>query len=451
MPERPLVHAKADAIRRLTRRRAGAALGRALSKSSAEDIAEAITHLTSTDTQFLVDKLSDDAAGEVLLTITDDDLDVVLNHVAVDRIAAWLDEMEHDDEADLIERLPDSLRAEVLDRIESSDREQVEELLAYPADSAGGIMAPVAFVLKDTGTCREAIAALQEAGDVEMVFYLYVESDSEQLVGVTSLRNLLLNSPNTPLSEIMETEVISVSPWTDQEEVARIASRYDFLAIPVVDDARKLLGIVTIDDVLDVVREEAAEDMLKMAGVGDSFDVHGTNTVRAARQRLTWLLVTLVGGVGLSEVIGSFEATLAQEAVLAGFIPVVMGIGGNVGIQAATITVRNLATGHVTEGRGAGSLLLREGRVGLLMGLVLSGLLVAYCLVRYTEWQLGAAVGSSILLAVIGSAVLGTLIPLTLDRLRIDPAVATGPFVTTSIDVTAIVLYFSIATWIFGL
>lgn len=358
--------------------------------------------------------------------------------------------MEHDDEVDFIECLFDEFRDEVLKLIEAGDREHVEELLAWASDSAGGIMSPVAFVLNEGTTCREAISALQEAGDVEMVFYLYVESEAGQLVGVTSLRNLLLNAPSTVLGDIMATDVVAVLPTTDQEEVARIAARYDFLAIPVVDDTRKLLGIVTIDDVLDVVREEAAEDLLKMAGVGDSFDVHGSNSFRAARQRLTWLLVTLVGGIGLSEVIGVFEHTLEKQAVLAGFIPVVMGIGGNVGIQAATITVRNLATGHVMEGRGAGSLLLREGRVGLLMGVVLAGLLVVYCLARYPQWQLGAAVGSSILLAVVGSAVLGTLIPLALDRLNIDPAVATGPFVTTTIDVSAIVLYFVICTWIFG-
>ena len=450
MADTTLVHARVAAIRRLARRRAAAPLTRAVAKSSAEDVAQAFTHLTGPDGLFVLSKLEDGSAGDVLNLLTDDDLQVAVNGVSLAKLITWLDEMEPDDEADLIERLPDDLQAKVLDRIEEADREHVEELMAYPPDSAGGIMSPVAFRLNEATTCREAIDALQEQGDVEMVFYLYLENDAGQLVGVTSLRNLLMNAPSTKLGELMATEVIAVLPETDQEEVARIASRYDFLAVPVVDDTRKLLGIVTIDDVLDVVREEAAEDMFKMAGVGDQFDPHGSNAFIAARQRLTWLMVTLVGGVGLSEVIGAFEATLAERAVLAAFIPVVMGISGNVGIQAATITVRNLATGHVVQGAGSAGLLLREGRVGLIMGLVLSLLLAAYCVIRYPEWELGLAVALSILCAVVVSAVLGTVIPLTLDRLGIDPAVATGPFVTTTIDVVAIVLYFLICTVAFG-
>ncbi|MCB9762883.1 MAG: magnesium transporter [Alphaproteobacteria bacterium] len=450
MTERNLVQARVDAIRRLTRRRAATRLERALAKSSPEDIAQAATHLTNQDTLFLFGHVDTDIAGEALLTLTDEDLDAVVSRIPLERLVRWLDAMEHDDEADLIERLPDDLRARVLERIVDQDREQVEELLAWPPDSAGGIMSPVAFRLNESTTCREAISALQEQGDVEMVFYLYVENDAGQLVGVASLRNLLLNAPSSALGEIMATEVISVAPETDQEEVARLASRYDFLAVPVVDDTHRLLGIVTIDDVLDVIREEAAEDMLKMAGVAEAFDPHSGDTVRAARQRLTWLMVTLMGGIGLSEVIGVFETTLSRQAVLAGFIPVVMGLSGNVGIQAATITVRNLATGHVMAGRASLGLLLREGRVGLLIGLVISFLLTAFCLVRYPMWQLGVAVGISILIAVMGSAVLGTLIPLTLDRFGVDPAVATGPFVTTSIDMTSIVIYFTICTVAFG-
>jgi magnesium transporter len=441
-----LVHARVEAIRRLARRRAAGALQRALRKSSPEDIAEAVCHLTSANTRFVFAHLQGDQAGEVLLTVTEDDFELVLKNVAEDRLMVWLDEMDPDDQADLIGRLPLDRREKVLQALEPEEREQAEELMAWPDDSAGGIMSPVAFRLSEGVTCREAIAALQEQGEVEMVFYLYVENEAGQLVGVTSLRQLLLNSPNTTLEELMTPDVISVSPETDQEEVASIAARYDLLAIPVLDDTNKFLGIVTIDDVLDVLREEAAEDMLKMAGVGAELDPASSNAFRAARQRLLWLVVTLVGGVLLSEVIGGYRATLEEQVVLAGFIPVIMALGGGVGLQAATIAVRNLATGHVVLDKTALGLLWREARVGFIMGVVLSAALMAYGWIRFDNSMLGVTIGCSILAVVIGAAIIGTAIPLVLERIGVDPAVATGPFVTILIDAFAIVLYMSLAT-----
>jgi magnesium transporter len=451
MAEMNLVQTRVDAIRRLVRRKATQPLTRALTKSSAADIAEALAHLTRNECLFLAKHMPDTIAGETLLTCNEETMRVLIEGVAFERLTKWLDEMEPDDQADLIERLPDELQRRLLERMLPNDRQNVEELMAYAQDSAGGIMSPVAFRLNDATTCREAISALQEQGDVEMVFYLYVENDAGQLVGVTSLRQLLMNSPSTALAEIMTSDVIAVSAETDQEEVARIAQRYSFLAIPVVDDTRKLLGIVTVDDVLDVVREEAAEDMLKMAGVPEDSSNDTDGALTAARKRLTWLLVTLVGGVGLSEVIGLFEETLSREAVLAGFIPLVMGLGGNVGIQAATLTVRGLAVGGMAYDRASSvRLLFKEGQVGLVMGVALAVLLAGYCLIRYPNWELAAAVGLSIVLAVLTSAVLGTLIPMSLDKVGVDPAVATGPFVTTSIDWIAIVVYFVVCTRLFG-
>ncbi len=447
-----LVQARVEALRRLARRRAAAPLSRALEKSSPGDIGEAVTHLTKEQTLFLFDHLGDDAlAGEVLITLTDQDFLNVVHGVPFERLVRWLDGIEPDDEADVVARLPEELRERVLARIDESDREDIEELLAWPEDSAGGIMSPVVFRVAEEDSCRAAIEALQEQGDVEMVFYLYVVNEHNQLVGVLSLRNLLTNPPSTLLKDIMSTDVIAVLPQTDQEEVARIASRYDLLAVPVVDETRKLLGIVTIDDVIDVIREEAAEDLLKMAGVAESFDPKGASATTSARARLRWLLVTLCAGLVLSEVILGFGRTLASKAAIAGFIPVVMGMGGNVGIQASTITVRNLATGHVSLAEGITTLLLRESRVGLLLGLFFGGALAAWGTFRYwPDWTIGAAVGTSILIALVTASVLGTLIPLTLERLKIDPALATGPFVSTLIDLTGVVTYFLVCTKIFG-
>jgi len=446
------VQARVEALRRLTRRRVAKPLARALSKSSVEDMVVALAHLTREEALFLFDHLEEDATGgEILAHLSERDFDRLVPLIHLPRLVAWLDAMEPDDEADVLARLPEELREQVLLRIEPDDRTEVEELMAWPDDSAGGIMSPVAFQVSETVTCRQAIEILQELGDVEMVFYIYVTNDNDQLVGVTSLRNLLTHAPSTQLATFMSTDIIAVRPEEDQEEVARLAARFDFLAVPVVDDGQKMLGIVTIDDVIDVIREEAAEDMLLMAGVGEALDPLGASATESARQRIQWLLVTLVAGLALSEVILAFESTLARDAAIAGFIPVVMGMGGNVGIQAATITVRNIATGHVSVSEGMAQLLGREGRVGVLLGLFFGLLLTAWCLVRYPDWTIAAAVGSSIMLALTCAALLGSLIPMTLERLGIDPAVATGPFVTTVIDLLAVVVYFVVCRLLFGL
>ncbi|MFT5586288.1 MAG: magnesium transporter [Cognaticolwellia sp.] len=440
-----IVQARVDALRRLARRRAAGPLERAVAKSSPEDVAQAIKHLTLADTLFMMKHVPAEESGTILLSIDEERFQHLLGALPKDQLIGSVEELEPDDAADLIARFPKDLRARVLQGMEKADRENVEQLLAYPEDSAGGIMSSVAFLLNENTTCREAIEALQEQGDIEMVFYLYLVNESEQLTGVTSLRQLLMNPPNKLLRELANPDVITVGPQTDQEEVARIVAHYDLLAVPVCDDTRKFLGIVTIDDVLDVVREEAAEDMMKMAGVGDAYDPAGTSTLLAAKERLTWLLVTAVGGLALARVIMGFEESLAQEGVLAGFIPVIMGLGGGVGIQGATITVRNMATGHLNLSEGWLKLLFREARVGLVMGIVLSTLLLA------GAWFLGGqivgmAVGISILVVVVASAIIGTCIPILLGKVGVDPAVATGPFVTITIDAIAIVLYFSIAT-----
>jgi len=447
-----LVQARVEAIRRLVRRRSARPLSRALEKSGPGDIAEAIAHLTQEQTLFLFSHLEDEHAGEVMVSLHDGDFRNVVDGVPFGRLVALLDAMEPDDEADVVARLPDEIRERVLTRIDAADREDIEDLLAWPEDSAGGIMSPVVFKVAEETLCREAIEELQEQGDVEMVFYLYVVNESGQLVGVLSLRNLLVNPPSTALRELMSTDVIAVQPETDQEEVARIAARYDLLAVPVVDETRKLMGIITIDDVIDVIREEADEDLLKMAGVNEGFDLHGASATTSAMARMRWLTVTLFAGLVLSEVILGFEETLASKAAIAGFIPVVMGMGGNVGIQASTITVRNLATGHVSREEGIGKLLLRETRVGLLLGIVFGGTLTAWGLFRYwPDWTVGASVGTSVLLALMVASTLGTVIPLTLERMKVDPAVATGPFVTTLIDLIAVVVYFLVCTELFGL
>lgn len=448
-----MAEARVEVIRRLARRGAAGPLRRALGKSRPVDIASAIGHLAPAEQRMVLTHIQDpDAAAQVFAHIERADLRALAGSIPFARLVALLDQMDVDDEADVIESLPDELRVKVLEAIESRDKELVEDILAWPEDSAGGIMQPIAFRLNEALTCRDAIAHLHEnEEELESIFYLYVENDADQLVGVASLRALLTHSPSTPLKDIMMTDVLAVSPMEDQEEVARIVSRYDLLALPVLDENRHLLGIVTIDDVVDVIKEEALEDMMLMAGVGDEPDPDESGVVQAARQRFTWLLVTLAGGIGMAELIGAFEETLASRAVLAGFIPVMLGMGGNVGIQAATVAVRNIAIGR-DQSTSFASMLFRETRVGVVLGLGFAVTLGGYALLRWMEEpRLGAAIATAIMLTVIAAAALGAMVPLTLHRLGIDPAVATGPFVTTGIDMLAILIYFSTAILILGI
>lgn len=438
-----------DVIRRLTRRGAWPALQRTLQKSRAEDIAVAINHLAPAHQRRVIKEVEDEEkTAEIIAQVNDVTLRTILPEIPFNRLLALLALLPVDDVADLIAELPEDLQRKVLAAIQGEERALVEDLLSWPDDSAGGLMHPAPFRLLDELTCRDAISALQDADDLEMVFYLYVENNADQLVGVTSLRALLTHPPSTTLRELVTTELISVSPETDQEEVARIVSRYDLLAIPVIDPDRRMLGIVTIDDIVDVIKEEAAEDMMLMAGVGDDIATHTQSVFNSFKQRLTWLMITLFGGIGMAEMIGLFEESLKSQALLAGFIPVMLGTGGNVGTQAATIAVRNIATGHVGS-FGTLPMLFREARVGTLLGLTFAMVLGGYAVVSGGGvsgggLRLGMAIGSALVIIVICAATLGMLVPLTLNRLGIDPAVATGPFVTTVIDLIAILIYFSI-------
>jgi magnesium transporter len=441
-----LLNKRVDAIRRLARRGAMQALAKVVATTRAEDLAAAMGHLARNEQRLVFQQVRvEGTAANLLVRVGEDDFRALTAELPVDRLVRLFSEMEADDQTDLIELLPDDKREAVLARLHGEEREQMEELLGYPRDSAGGIMSPLAFRLREDVTCRDAIASVQEASDHELVYYVYVESESGQLVGVTSLRNLLTHPPSTRLSDIMTTDLIAVEAHTDQEEVARIAGRYDLLAVPVVDDHRHLLGIVTVDDVIDVIREEAAEDMLLMAGVGEeSPDGASGNRFAIAGRRLPWLLVTLVGGLVISEIMGRFDGMLKIQVVLAAFIPMLTGMSGNVGIQSATLTVRNIAIGRLdtgVAGRVAG-----EALTGFLLGLVFSTLIATYSMIRYGDVHTALAIGIALTCNTTTAALMGSLVPLTLRRAGVDPAIATGPFVTTGMDVVGVTIYLTIAS-----
>jgi magnesium transporter len=361
--------------------------------------------------------------------------------------------MSVDDQANLISELPDELRAQIIEALTPDEAQELEEILHYERDSAGGIMSTDFFALPEHTTCAEAITALQGAEDVEMAFYIYVVNSHMNLCGVVSLRELVINPPERTLSEIKISEVISVRLNHDQEEVAQLAARYNLLALPVVDEHNKLVGIITIDDVIDVIREEATEDILKMAGADESA-FEDTSVVSNFTTRAPWLFATWLGGLMASVLIGAFEGQLEKNVALTAFIPIVLGMGGNVGTQTATIMVRGLATGRVEYGLGA-RYLMRELGVGALLGVFYGVLLAIYAVVRYytggAGWSLGFTVGASVWVSMLTAAAVGASTPLMFHRLKIDPAVATGPLVTTSVDVLGILAYFLVAQYFMGI
>lgn len=437
-------------LRRLVRRDAASGVRKLLARTRPEDTAAAMEMLTWAEQRRLIGLIDDrDYAATVLANLSEDGTRQFFENAEETIVVDLLDRMEPDDATDIVEILPDRLRDRVLTKLdaEAEDGDGVRELLEWDRDTAGGIMSPLAFKMPQVSTCGEAIASLQQQHeDVETVHYVYCVNNEDRLVGVTSLRSLLTHAPDTPLVALMTREVIQVGPRTDQEEVARFVARYDLLAVPVVDERGRILGIVTVDDVLDVIEDEAAEDMMKMAGMSDG---PSQGALQQAMRRAGWLMATTVGGILMAEIIGIYKATLETVAVLAGFIPVIMGMGGNVGIQSATVAVRGLATGHVQLG-GALKFVYKEAQVGVLLGIFFAVLLGLYGGIRFGA-VIGGAVASSVALSIAAASAIGGAIPVALNRAGADPAIATGPFVTTAVDILAILIYFNIARYMLGL
>jgi magnesium transporter len=443
---------RTDAIlRRLVRKEAGPAVRKVLARTRPADVAAAMGFMTSDERRRLYAMIEDrDIAAEVLSFLKDEAVRDLTAEMTEEQVVDLLDRMAPDDATDIVESLPDELRARVIRELSDED-DDLRRLLAWPSDSAGGIMSPVVFTTPETATCGEAIIRLQEmAEDMNSIFYLYLVDSKQRLSGVVSLRGLLVHPPPTPLVSVMTRDVISVRPDADQEEVARVVARYDLLALPVVNDEQRLLGIITVDDVLDVVREEAAEDMLLMAGVGEDVEVGGRAVFRNARTRFGWLIATAVGGMFADRVTHWLGQDVPLE-LLAGMIPVVMGMGGNVGIQSGTLAVRGLATGHV-RAMGPLAFVWREARVGLLLGVGYGAILGVYGFVGGGAQHplVGVTVGVSVVLAIALGSVLGSSLPIALQRAGADPAIATGPFVTTGVDVISVVTYFTIANVLLG-
>jgi magnesium transporter len=388
------------------------------------------------------------------------DLDIArafLPEVKDDELLKLLREMSSDDAADTLELVSEERAQELLKALHQAGEDEVVELFDHDPESAAGLMTRNFCAIHEAVTTSEAIRILQSRGeDVEFSYYVYVVNDAEHLVGVVSLRQLVLSRSDKPLNEIMATDLVSVTSDTDQEDVARMVARYNFMAIPVVDHTYRLVGVVTVDDIIDVIRLEATEDILKMAGAGD--ELEQSSVWRAAKARLPWLMASFGGGIAAAGLIGVYEESIAKVGALAAFIPIVLGMGGNVGIQSATIVTRGLALGRIDTkqlGQVFGKELLISTISGSLYGLLLG--VVAWARYQGSEdvvrggLMLGATVGLSVAAAMVTAASIGATVPMLFARVNIDPALASGPFVTTAVDVIGILSYFTIASALLGL
>jgi magnesium transporter len=436
MPQRKL-DVVLDSVKRLLRMGATSNLVNLLQKQYPADLAQLFAELPEKDraSSFsLLAERNSRLAMEALSELGPEVAAALLAVRSAEDIVKLTQELPSDDAAALIDHLPEELAAAVLELMEKKPAgADVGELLEYPEKTAGRIMNPKVFALSEDITAAEAIATLQGSRDVEMVFYLYVIDARRHLVGVVSLRRLLLVPPDTPLKRIMTTDLISVRVDVNQEEVARNVASYNLLAIPVVDEENKLVGVITVDDVIDVIADEATEDVYRLAGVATDDRVF-TAPTESLRKRLPWLLVNLVTAFLAASVVKLFEGTIGVVTSLAVFMPVVAGMGGNAATQTLAVIVRGIAIGELTWSNTRKAL-LKEAAVGvgngIACGVVGAGVV---WLMQGNPW-LGMILGMAMIINMFVAATAGTLIPLALRALKVDPALASSVFITTLTDV----------------
>lgn len=370
----------------------------------------------------------------------------VLNRLGVDKKGKVLDLMDNDDLASMLKELSPEVINHLLSGMKKEESTIVQNIMNYPEESAGRLMTNRFVWIRDTYTVREAVDKLKSFAEfAETINYLYVINEEKKLVGVVSYRDLLLADANELIKNIMYERVISVSAYADQEEVARLIERYDFLAIPVVDENNVLTGIVTVDDIVDVIIREANEDIEKLSASGKSIDFE-TKALVAAGRRLPWLILLLIIGVISGSIISVFEETLDKVVALAFFMPMIAGMTGNTGTQSLAVVVRGLASKDLDK-KAIIKLILREFGVGLIIGITCGLLISAIAYIwQGGNFYLGFVVGASLFFTLIIGTLAGTIVPIILYRLKIDPAIASGPLITTLNDIFSLFIYFSLAS-----
>lgn len=354
-------------------------------------------------------------------------------------------EMNADDAASFLVKLPENVRESLLVSMDDTEAEEVQELMTYPEETAGSIMTKDYVQIKASSTAREVLEYLQKEGpSAETIYYLYVVNDNDQLAGVLSLRDLITHDPSERVENLMSTRLATVKDSDDQEEVARMIQHYDLLALPVLTDTGKLVGIITVDDAIDVLEEETTEDIGEFSAVRGATDEDVT-AFQAAKKRAPWIVLLMFLGLITAGMIEQFEETLEAIVLLAAFIPLIMDSAGNTGTQSLAVIVRGLATGSLDK-KGVARTLWREFKTGMLIGLASALAIVILIFFLHGNPMLAFVVAVSIFFSLSLATVIGAFFPLIINKLKLDPAIASGPFITTINDILGLLIYFSIAT-----
>ncbi len=409
------------------------------------DIAEIINHSSTANAKYLFELLDTETASEVITDIDENLREKILTDIDTEKISDIIDELETDDATDIVSDLPEDVAEEVLEKMDTEDSDEVKELLKYDEETAGGIMSSDFVAVKDYETIRAAIREVRNNEEhFDQIYHIYVLNDEEVLVGIVSLKSLLTNSLRTKITAVMEEDLIYVTPDVDQEEVANLMKKYDLVAIPVVDENKVMLGRITIDDIVDIIQEEADEDIQKMAGLSEEQESSDT-IFRISRIRLPWLLIALVIELFGVFVLSKYQYVLEQITIAAFFFPVVMAMGGSSGNQAAIVMVKGLTSGHLWLKESLRKL-FKELLVAILNGTIISAILFAATFYFFDDIYFLTVLSFSLLIIIVFATMLGASIPIILKNLNIDPAVATGPFVSTMNDIIGLLIYMTLIT-----
>ncbi len=414
------------------------------------DVAEIANELDEEEATYLIKLLDSEKTSDILTELDEDVREAILNNLSPKEIAGEIEELDTDDAADIVGELPKELVQEVISKIEDKEHaKDIVDLLRYDEDSAGGLMAKELVKVKENWTVTTCVKEMRaQAENVTRVHSIYVVDDADKLKGRLSLKDLLTTSPKAPIKEVYIPKVDSVNVNEKPEEVAKIMSKYDLEAIPVIDEIGRLVGRITIDDIVDVIREEADKDYQMAAGI--SQDVEADDSIwELTRARLPWLVLGLFGGAGAAVIMGGFEEMFRQYTVLFLFTPLIAAMAGNVGVQSSAIIVQGLANDDIKG--SIGSRLVKEMLLALLNGVILSALLLLFTWLWKGDFYTALAISTSLIAVIVVAGFIGTFTPLFLHKRGIDPAIATGPFITTSNDIFGILIYFMIAKMILGI
>ena len=408
------------------------------------DIAEIMDYVNLQEAQYIYELLNEEQAADVLVEIDEDVRDKFLASLSAKEIAESIENMDSDDATDLIQDLPEKKQEEVLSEIkDESQSSDISDLLAYEEDSAGGIMAKEFVAANSEWTVKEALTMLRkQVEDVDNVYTIYVTNVQSKLLGTLSLKKFLYASDQTLIKDLYRPDPIVVDAMVPAEEVASIMEKYELVVIPVVNDLGVLIGRITIDDALEVIKEEAEKDYQMASGISEKVE-SSDNIWMLSRARLPWLLIGLTGGILGAYVIGGFEDKISEFPVMASFIPLILAMGGNVGVQSSAIIVQSLANNSL-EIETIAKKLIKELLVALVNGVICSLIALFFCLFTENDPLLSLTIGVALISVFLYAGLFGTFIPLILNRYKIDPALATGPFITTTNDVIGLLLYFLI-------